>query len=113
MAQKSPRQNHLCDTGITLTMLGFGTGNYSEASMEQVANHGNGNYAHIDSALEAKKVLGDEMASTLVTMAKDVKVQVEFNPAVVNQYLLAGPQDDFWQQEFIRLANLAGSLRGN
>ncbi|NMW31964.1 VWA domain-containing protein [Altererythrobacter sp. RZ02] len=78
------------DTGITLTTLGFGTGNYNEALMEQVANHGNGNYAYIDSALEAKKVLGDEMSSTLFTIAKDVKIQVEFNPAVVSQYRLIG-----------------------
>ncbi|MXO90828.1 vWA domain-containing protein [Pontixanthobacter aquaemixtae] len=78
------------DSGITLTTLGFGTGNYNEALMEQVANHGNGNYFYIDSALEAKKVLGDEMSSTLFTIAKDVKIQVEFNPAVIKQYRLIG-----------------------
>ncbi|MEO9461029.1 MAG: von Willebrand factor type A domain-containing protein [Marinomonas sp.] len=78
------------DKGITLTTLGFGSGNYNEAMMEQIANHGNGNYAYIDSALEAKKVLGDEMSSTLFTIAKDVKIQVEFNPAVVSQYRLVG-----------------------
>lgn len=78
------------DSGITLTTLGFGQGNYNEALMEQVANHGNGNYAYIDTALEAKKVLGDEMSSTLFTIAKDVKIQVEFNPAVIAQYRLVG-----------------------
>ncbi len=78
------------DSGITLTTLGFGQGNYNEALMEQVANKGNGNYAYIDSALEAKKVLGDEMGSTLFTIAKDVKIQVEFNPAQVSQYRLLG-----------------------
>ncbi len=78
------------DKGITLTTLGFGSGNLNEAMMEQIANHGNGNYAYIDSALEAKKVLGDEMSSTLFTIAKDVKIQVEFNPAVVSQYRLVG-----------------------
>ena len=78
------------NSGITLTTLGFGTGNYNEAMMEQIANHGNGNYAYIDSALEAKKVLGDEMSSTLFTIAKDVKIQVEFNRAVVSQYRLIG-----------------------
>ncbi|MFZ1742302.1 MAG: VWA domain-containing protein [Pontixanthobacter sp.] len=78
------------DSGITLTTLGFGQYNYNEALMEQMANHGNGNYAYIDSALEAKKVLGDEMSSTLFTIAKDVKIQVEFNPAVVSQYRLIG-----------------------
>ena len=78
------------DSGITLTTLGFGTGNYNEALMERVADHGNGNYAYIDSALEAEKVLADEMQSTLFTIAKDVKIQVEFNPAVVSQYRLIG-----------------------
>ena len=57
------------DSGVTLTTLGFGTGNYNEAMMEQIANHGNGNYAYIDSALEASKVLKDEMQSTLFTIA--------------------------------------------
>lgn len=78
------------DSGITLTTLGFGDGNYNEAMMEQVADHGNGNYAYIDTALEAKKVLGDQMQSTLFTIAKDVKIQVEFNPAQVGQYRLIG-----------------------
>ena len=78
------------DSGITLTTLGFGTGNYNEALMERVADHGNGNYAYIDTALEAEKVLSDEMQSTLFTIAKDVKIQVEFNPAIVSQYRLIG-----------------------
>lgn len=78
------------DSGITLTTLGFGTGNYNEAMMEQIANHGNGNYAYIDSAMEAQKVLSEEMESTLFTIAHDVKIQVEFNPAVVSQYRLIG-----------------------
>ncbi len=78
------------DSGVTLTTLGFGTGNYNEAMMEQIANHGNGNYSYIDSALEAEKVLSDEMQSTLFTIAKDVKIQVEFNPAFVSQYRLLG-----------------------
>ncbi|WP_284126087.1 vWA domain-containing protein [Parerythrobacter aestuarii] len=78
------------ETGITLTTLGFGQGNYNEAMMEQLANKGNGNYAYIDSALEAKKVLGEEMGSTIFTIAKDVKIQVEFNPAVISQYRLIG-----------------------
>ncbi len=87
------------DTGITLTTLGFGTGNYNEALMEQAANHGNGNYAYIDSALEAKKVLGDEMQSTLFTIAKDVKIQVEFNPAAVSQYRLIGYENRLLREE--------------
>ena len=87
------------DSGITLTTLGFGQGNYNEALMEQVANKGNGNYAYIDSALEAKKVLGEEMAGTLFTIAKDVKIQVEFNPAVVAQYRLVGYENRALREE--------------
>jgi Ca-activated chloride channel family protein len=87
------------DSGITLTTLGFGQGNYNEAMMEQVANKGNGNYAYIDSALEAKKVLGEEMQSTLFTIAKDVKIQVEFNPAVIAQYRLVGYENRALREE--------------
>jgi Ca-activated chloride channel family protein len=87
------------DSGITLTTLGFGQGNYNEALMEQVADKGNGNYAYIDTALEAKKVLGDEMQSTLFTIAKDVKIQVEFNPAVVAQYRLIGYENRALREE--------------
>ena len=87
------------DRDITLTTLGFGQGNYNEAMMEQIANKGNGNYAYIDSALEAKKVLGDEMSATLFTIAKDVKIQVEFNPAVVSQYRLVGYENRALREE--------------
>ena len=87
------------DAGITLTTLGFGQGNYNEALMEQVADHGNGNYAYIDSALEAKKVLGEQMASTLFTIAKDVKIQVEFNPALVSEYRLLGYENRALREE--------------
>jgi Ca-activated chloride channel family protein len=78
------------DQGIFLTVLGFGTGNYQDAKMEQLANKGNGNAAYIDSLLEAKKVLVTEMGGTLLTIAKDVKIQVEFNPAKVHSYRLVG-----------------------
>jgi Ca-activated chloride channel family protein len=78
------------ESGITLTTLGFGQGNYNEAMMEKVADIGNGNYAYIDSALEAQKVLDEEMDATLFTIAKDVKVQMEFNPAAVKEYRLIG-----------------------
>ncbi len=78
------------ESGITLTTLGYGTGNYNEAMMEQIADHGNGNYAYIDSAREAQKVLEQELASTLFTIAQDVKIQVEFNPAYVSEYRLIG-----------------------
>jgi len=90
---------HERENGITLTTLGFGTGNYNEAMMEQIADHGNGNYAYIDSALEAKKVLGDQMGSTLFTIAKDVKIQVEFNPAQVSQYRLLGYENRALREE--------------
>ncbi|WP_302053766.1 vWA domain-containing protein [Sphingomonas tagetis] len=78
------------DDGITLTTLGFGEGNYNEALMERIADLGNGNYAYIDSAMEAQKVLDDELSASLFTIAKDVKVQVEFNPAQVKEYRLIG-----------------------
>ncbi|MBP0000264.1 MAG: VWA domain-containing protein [Cyanobacteria bacterium SID2] len=78
------------EDGIFLTVLGFGTGNLQDAKMEQMANHGNGNYAYIDSLLEAKKVLVTELGGTLLTIAKDVKIQIEFNPAKVLAYRLIG-----------------------
>jgi Ca-activated chloride channel family protein len=87
------------DDGVTLTTLGFGQGNYNEALMEQVADHGNGNYAYIDSALEARKVLSEQMSSTLFTIAKDVKIQVEFNPAKVAQYRLLGYENRALREE--------------
>jgi Ca-activated chloride channel family protein len=77
-------------SGISLTTLGFGTGNYNDHLMEQLADAGNGNYAYIDTLNEAQKVLVDEMSSTLHTIAADVKIQVEFNPAVVAEYRLIG-----------------------
>jgi Ca-activated chloride channel family protein len=76
--------------GTFLTVLGFGTGNLADARMEQIANHGNGNYAYIDGLLEARKVLVQEMGGTLFTIAKDVKLQVEFNPRRVHAYRLIG-----------------------
>lgn len=87
------------DDGITLTTLGFGTGNYNEAMMERIADVGNGNYAYVDSADEARKVLADELAATLVTVAKDVKVQVEFNPAAIAQYRLIGYENRALREE--------------
>ena len=76
--------------GTFLTVLGFGTGNLQDAKMEQIADHGNGNFAYIDSAHEAQKVLVHEFGGTLHTIAKDVKLQVEFNPARVQAYRLIG-----------------------
>jgi len=77
-------------SGIQLTVLGFGSGNYHDDTMEILADRGNGNYAYIDNLLEAKKVLVKEMSGTLYTLARDVKIQVEFNPALVGAYRLIG-----------------------
>jgi Ca-activated chloride channel family protein len=78
------------EDGIFLTVLGFGGGNLADARMEAIADHGNGNYAYVDGEDEAEKVLVREMGGTLFTIAKDVKVQVEFNPAAVESYRLIG-----------------------
>lgn len=78
------------ESGIYLTVLGFGMGNYHDDTMEILADKGNGNYAYIDSLLEAKKVMVKEMSGTLFTLAKDVKIQVEFNPKKVGAYRLIG-----------------------
>ncbi|HKJ64190.1 MAG TPA: VWA domain-containing protein [Desulfopila sp.] len=77
-------------SGIFLSVLGFGRGNYHDDTMELLADRGNGNYAYIDSLLEAKKVLVRQLSSTLFTLARDVKIQVEFNPARVGAYRLIG-----------------------
>jgi Ca-activated chloride channel family protein len=76
--------------GVFLTVLGFGMGNYKDSKMQKLADSGNGNYAYIDSLSEADKVLAKQMAGTLFTVAKDVKVQIEFNPALVGDYRLIG-----------------------
>ena len=78
------------ESGIFLSVLGFGTGNIKDNKMETLADCGNGNYAYIDSFGEAKKVLVEELGATMVTVAKDVKLQVEFNPAYVKGYRLLG-----------------------
>jgi len=77
-------------SGIFLSVLGFGTGNLNDSMMEKLSNKGNGNYAYIDSRDEARKALGEQVAGTLLTIAKDVKIQVEFNPALVAGYRLIG-----------------------
>jgi Ca-activated chloride channel family protein len=86
-------------TGVSLTTLGFGTGNYNDRLMEQLADAGNGNYAYIDTLHEANKVLVNEMSSTLETIAKDVKIQIEFNPAVVAEYRLIGYENRALRRE--------------
>ncbi len=87
------------DDGIFLSVLGFGTGNLKDSKMEQIANNGNGNYYYIDNLLEAKKVLVSEMGSTLHTIAKDVKIQVEFNPQNVQAYRLIGYENRLLNDE--------------
>jgi Ca-activated chloride channel family protein len=77
-------------TGVFLSVLGVGTGNLKDANMEMLADKGNGNYAYLDSLTEARRVLIDEAGSTLVAIAKDVKIQIEFNPAQVGAYRLVG-----------------------
>jgi len=87
------------DKGIFLTVLGFGRGNLKDDKMEQIADKGNGNYYYIDSILEGKKVLINEMGATLFTIAKDVKIQVEFNPAKVKAYRLIGYENRMLKKE--------------
>ena len=86
-------------SGIALSTLGFGTGNYNDQLMEQIADVGNGNYAYIDTLHEAQKVLVDELSSTMLTIAKDVKIQIEFNPAVVTEYRLLGYENRLLNRE--------------
>ena len=97
--------------GIFLTVLGFGTGNLKDSKMEAIADHGNGNYAYIDGLAEARKVLVHEMGGTLVAVAKDVKLQVEFNPAHVQAYRLIGYENRLLAAEdFNNDAKDAGEL---
>ncbi len=86
-------------SGVYLTLLGFGMGNYKDSKMQQLADKGNGNHAYIDNLNEAKKVLVKEFGSTLFTIAKDVKLQVEFNPAKVAAYRLIGYENRMLQKE--------------
>jgi Ca-activated chloride channel family protein len=85
--------------GTHLTVLGFGTGNLKDSKLEKLADHGNGNYAYIDNIAEARKVLVREIGGTLVTIAKDVKLQIEFNPARVAGYRLIGYENRMLRDE--------------
>jgi Ca-activated chloride channel family protein len=85
--------------GIDLTVLGFGMGNLNDAMLEQISGRGNGNYAFIDTYNEAKKVLVEQLSGTLVTIAKDVKIQIEFNPAKVSGYRLIGYENRMLNKE--------------
>ncbi|MGE3830948.1 MAG: von Willebrand factor type A domain-containing protein, partial [Parvibaculaceae bacterium] len=87
------------DTGVTLSVLGFGRGNYNDEMMQTLAQNGNGNAAYIDTLNEARKVLVDEVSSTLFTIAQDVKIQVEFNPQTVSEYRLIGYETRMLKRE--------------
>jgi Ca-activated chloride channel family protein len=86
-------------SGVFLTVLGYGTGNYQDAKMQKLADKGNGNHAYIDGITEAKKVLVNEFGGTLFTIAKDVKLQIEFNPAKVQGYRLIGYENRMLAKE--------------
>lgn len=99
------------ESGVYLSVLGFGTGNIKDNKMETLADKGNGNYAYIDSLTEAKKVLVEEMGATLVTVAQDVKFQVEFNPSVVTGYRLIGYENrQLAEQDFADDTKDAGEV---
>jgi len=85
--------------GVFLTVLGFGMGNYKDNKMEILADKGNGNYAYIDNILEAQKILGKEIWGTIYTIAKDVKIQIEFNPSFVKAYRLIGYENRLLSKE--------------
>jgi secreted protein with Ig-like and vWFA domain/anti-sigma factor RsiW len=86
-------------SGVGLTVLGFGMGNYKDAMLVQLAEKGNGNYGYVDTRREAEKLLVEQVSGTLVTIAKDVKLQVEFNPAQVASYRLIGYEDRLLKKE--------------
>ncbi|TAE48679.1 MAG: VWA domain-containing protein [Cytophagales bacterium] len=86
-------------TGVFITVLGFGLGNYQDNKMEIIANKGNGNYYYIDNYSEAKKIFSTGLTGTLITIAKDVKIQVEFNPSVVKKYRLLGYENRLLNKE--------------
>jgi Ca-activated chloride channel family protein len=87
------------DEGIFLTILGFGMGNYKDGRLEELADKGNGNYYYIDNLLEAKKVFDHDLMGTLFTIAKDVKIQIEFNPVKVASYRLIGYENRLLKKE--------------
>jgi len=86
-------------SGVFLTVLGFGMGNYKDSTLEKLADLGNGNYGYIDSLAEAKKMLVEQLQGTLITIAKDVKIQIEFNPAKVGAYRLIGYENRMLRKE--------------
>ena len=87
------------EAGVFLTVLGFGMGNYQDSTLEKLADKGNGNYGYVDTINEARKMLVEQLSGTLVTIAKDVKIQIEFNPAQVAAYRLIGYENRILQDE--------------
>ena len=87
------------ETGVFLNVLGFGTGNYNDYLMEEISNHGNGSAYYVDSFQEARKIFSEQLSSTLQTVAKDVKIQVEFNPETVAEYRLIGYDNRLLERE--------------
>lgn len=87
------------ESGVFLSVLGFGQGNYNDALMQTLAQHGNGNAAYIDNLSEARKVLVEEASSTLFSIAKDVKIQIEFNPKLISEYRLVGYESRMLKRE--------------
>ncbi len=86
-------------SGVGLTVLGFGGGNYNDHLAEQLANNGNGSYHYIDTLAEASRVLVDQLAATVLTIAEDVKIQIEFNPAMIEEYRLVGYENRVLRRE--------------
>ena len=93
MVKKEAKSN------VFLTVLGFGMGNYNDHLMEEISNKGNGNYAYIDSEKEANRVFYKRLSENLITIAKDVKIQVEFNPQFVKSYRLIGYENRALQNQ--------------
>jgi Ca-activated chloride channel family protein len=97
--------------GVFLSVLGFGMGNYKDSMLEQLADRGNGNYAYIDTLNEARKALVEQLSGTLITVAKDVKIQVEWNPALVSAYRLIGYENRaLADEDFLDDAQDAGEI---
>ncbi|MFP4598359.1 MAG: vWA domain-containing protein [Persicimonas sp.] len=95
------RVGHFVDEGVTLSTIGFGMGNYKDAMMEQLANQGNGNYFYIDSIDEARKIFSEQLDGTMQVIAKDVKIQVDFEPEAVKSYRLIGYENrDIADEDF-------------
>jgi Ca-activated chloride channel family protein len=87
------------ESGVFITVLGFGEANLKDAKMEKIADHGNGHYAYIDGIFEGRRVMVNQLSGTLYTIAKDVKIQVEFNPARVKSYRLIGYENRMLKKE--------------